>query len=314
MIKVAFVGAGNMAENHIKAFKNIDNVNLVGIYSRTFSKASQLAAKYGIANTYNSIQEMYEKSKSDLVIVTVSVSEIKDICFKVFEFPWISLIEKPIGSNVNEATEIFQYAEKMQHKAYVAFNRRHYSSVQAAIKISKIDTTEKRLIQIFDQEDLEEAKEDGHPQSVLDDWMYANSIHLIDLFNVLGRGKIESVENFHKWHPEKPFYTNSIIKYSSGDLGIYNCVWNQPAPWSISISNRNFRLELKPIEDLFYQLRGKRISTKVDFDKTLDLEFKPGLRVQALEAVKAARGIPNTLPSIKDGLNSMYLVKKIYGI
>jgi molybdopterin-guanine dinucleotide biosynthesis protein A len=61
------------------------------------------------------------------------------------------------------------------------------------LKISNEDAGP-RLIQIFDQEDLDEAMADGHPQNVLDDWMYANSIHLVDLFRVFARGKILSIK------------------------------------------------------------------------------------------------------------------------
>jgi predicted dehydrogenase len=35
-IKIAIIGAGNIAEEHIKAFKAQDNCDLIGIYSRTW--------------------------------------------------------------------------------------------------------------------------------------------------------------------------------------------------------------------------------------------------------------------------------------
>jgi nicotinate-nucleotide pyrophosphorylase len=44
-----------------------------------------------------------------------------------------------------------------------------------------------------------------------------------------------------------------------------------------------------------------------------DRKFKPGLRVQAEEAVKAALGQSHHLPSLQDALNSMKLVHAIYG-
>ena len=313
MVKVAFVGAGIMAEHHIKVFQNIKDVSLVGLYSRTFSRASNLANKYNIPLVANSLDHLYKKTRPDLLIIAVPVSEIKGLCFQAFNFPWISLIEKPLGRNLHEAKEILQYAEIMNHNGFVAFNRRHYSSVNTALDIASKHKGP-RLIQIFDQEDLDEAKADGHPNEVLADWMYANSIHLIDLFSIFGRGKVESITNSHKWNPSQPFFTNSLIKFSSGDLGSYQCSWNQPAPWSVVISSSDFRLELKPIENLVLQHRGNRLSYQVDFDSCLDREFKPGLMVQGLEAVKAVRGYEHSLPSLSDGLSSMTLVQKLYEI
>ena len=41
-IKVAFIGAGNMAKEHIKAFSSLENVELTGIFSRTKEKSEAL--------------------------------------------------------------------------------------------------------------------------------------------------------------------------------------------------------------------------------------------------------------------------------
>jgi predicted dehydrogenase len=313
MVRVAIIGAGNMAEQHIKAFKNIKDVSLVGIYSKTFSRALSLSNKYSIPFVANSLEHLYEIARPQLLIIAVPVAEIKGLCFQAFKFPWITLIEKPLGRNLNEAKEIVQYAEIMNHKGFVAFNRRHYSSVNTALEILS-EHNGPRLVQIFDQEDLDEARADGHPKEVLRDWMFANSIHLIDLLSIFGRGNIESITTIHKWNPLKPFFTNSLIKFTSGDLGTYQCSWNQPAPWAVVISNSDLRLELKPIENLALQSRGNRMSNQVDFDSCLDLEFKPGLRIQAFEAIKAVRGYEHRLPSLYDGLSSMILVQKLYEI
>ena len=51
----------------------------------------------------------------------------------------------------------------------------------------------KRLIVINDQEDLIKAKKNGHNKKVLDNWMYANSIHLIDFFRILQEAKLKKL-------------------------------------------------------------------------------------------------------------------------
>ena len=43
MLKVAIIGAGYMAKEHIKAFQDIKNVQIIGIYSRTYLNAQNLA-------------------------------------------------------------------------------------------------------------------------------------------------------------------------------------------------------------------------------------------------------------------------------
>ena len=70
---------------------------------------------------------------------------------------------------------------------------------------------------------------------------------------------------------------------------------------------------MRPLERASVQIYGSRDYKPIGKDPW-DEEFKPGLRFQAEEAVKAARGEPHCLPSLKEGLTTMELVKSIYGI
>jgi hypothetical protein len=45
-----------------------------------------------------------------------------------------------------------------------------------------------------------------------------------------------------------------------------------------------------------------------------DTQFKPGLRLQAEKAVAAARGRANDLPTLQNALESMCLVRAIFGL
>ena len=311
VVTVAFVGAGYMAESHIQAFSNIPNVSLVGIFSRSQSKAEALALKYGIKSAYSSIQALCDQARPDLVVVAVPIIETKKVCFELFNFSCITLLEKPVGLNVEEASEICNYAKAKSHLGFVALNRRHYSSTKTLLELLDKDEAP-RLIQIFDQEDLNGARSDGHPEVVIENWMYANSIHLIDLFRIFGRGEIDSVDNFYKWNANSPFFSGSRIKYSSGDIGIYQSVWNAPGPWSIAITNHKCRFEMRPIEALSLQAPNERSPVAVKLDNVNDLMYKPGLRVQALEAIKAVQGRRHTLPTISDALLTMKLTQMLY--
>ena len=48
-IKISIVGAGYMAEEHIKAFSDMDELKICGIFSRTRINSNLLAEKYKIA-------------------------------------------------------------------------------------------------------------------------------------------------------------------------------------------------------------------------------------------------------------------------
>ena len=69
-LKVAFVGAGYMAEEHMRAFASLPDVIIAGVYSRTRERAEKLAAVHG-TQVYDSVSDLYSKTKADLVVVTV---------------------------------------------------------------------------------------------------------------------------------------------------------------------------------------------------------------------------------------------------
>ena len=102
LIKVAIIGAGKIAEEHIKAFKALKTTKIVGIFSRTESKAIKLKNKYKISKVYTNIDNMYLGSLPDLVIVAVSILSVREVLKKVSKYEWYCLCEKPIGINYKE--------------------------------------------------------------------------------------------------------------------------------------------------------------------------------------------------------------------
>lgn len=309
-IKVAVIGAGLMAEAHIKAFADIPSVTLVGIQSRTKGRAEALAAKYGIPDIYDSVDALYAGTQANLVIVAVSELSVNAVCMEVFKYPWQSLIEKPVGYNLPDALLIASAAERADRKAYVALNRRHYSSTRAVLgELESVDGS--RVVHAFDQEDPITALEGGKPALVVENWMYANSIHIIDYLSVFCRGEVTGVNHAIKWNPHEPRFVVASVTYSSGDVGIYHATWNGPGPWAISVTTQAKRWEMRPLEQAVTQLNKSRKIVPLDLN-SWDSEFKPGLRQQAEEAIKALRGNAHCLPTLADGITTMKLVNLIY--
>ena len=309
--KVSFIGAGYMAEEHIKAFADIRGVELSGIYSRTFERAQQLASKYGFPNgCYRSIEELYQKSQSTLVVIAVPELSVMEVCMESFKYPWTCLVEKPIGYNYDQAILINQGAKKRKRQVYAALNRRCYSSTRAVLHELE-SSSQPRLIHVFDQENPIEALHEGQPKLVVENWMYANSIHMIDYFNFFGRGEIISGEPIIKWDAKKPVFVITKLIYESGDIGIYEAVWNAPGPWAVTVTTQEKRWELRPLEQATVQLYKSRKLKNIEIDN-FDERFKPGLRFQAEEAIKGAMGLESQLTTISEGLKTMKLINQIY--
>jgi predicted dehydrogenase len=311
-IRIAFIGAGNMTTEHMKAFADIDEVAIAGICSKTRTRAEKLAELYPGTIVCDSIEELYTKTKADIVVVSVPELVVTTIAIECFKFPWICLFEKPLGLGLAEAIQVSEAAKKTSSTVFVLLNRRHYSSTRKVLEdINQIPGG--RMIHVQDQEDIKLEQEKGVSQLMIKNWMYANAIHVIDYFCFLGRGEITRVENIVSWNPSNPQHVIAKIEYASGDMGLYQAVWNAPAPWIVAVNTPTRRWEMKPLEQASYQDYRTRKSNSVA-TATWDTQFKPGLRQQAQEAINAYKGLPHTMPTIDDSLVTMQLVHKIYGV
>ncbi len=310
-LRVAFVGAGYMASEHLRAFAACTNVQLVGIYSRSIDRAEGLARIYPNLTIFTSIEDLYTHTAADLVVIAVSELACKTVCEQAFNYPWTLLIEKPVGYNFSEARKIEIQSVEKGARAYVALNRRFYSST-LQLKAALEESSGIRVVSILDQEEPAKALAAGRPMKVIQNWMYANSIHLIDYFSQLCRGKHQSTQVLSPWYPEAPGPVIAQLRFSAGDVGLYQACWNAPGPWSIAVSTEQLRAELRPIEQLSLQKAGSR-KAELQVGDPIDREYKPGLWRQAQEAIKAAYGEPTALPSLKEANRSMALVASIYG-
>ena len=307
--KIAIIGAGFMAKEHIKVFSSMKDLRVVGIYSRTESVAKEVANQFNIPIVATSISDLYEKTKADLLLVAVSEMSVYSVALNAFKYPWLSLIEKPAGYNFDNALLIGDLASKFKAKVFVSFNRRFFNSTSSVLGELNNDEGQ-RLIEVCDQE---EPLLLDRPPEVHRNWMYANSIHVIDYLNILGRGEITKVIPIIHWNPDNPRYVLTKIEYSSGDIGIYKAIWNAPGPWAVSVTTQQKRWELKPLERATVQLRGSRKTTTMT-DHPWEQDFKPGLRMQAEEVLKELNDKSSSLVSLDDSIKTMQLIKKIYEV
>jgi len=286
LAKIVIVGAGNMAREHLKAMTAMPHVEIAGIYSRTTSRSDVLAQEFSIDIVADSIADLYEKTRAHGVVIAVNELSTEEVCSEAMAYPWQLLVEKPIGLDLKSTRRILAVADSAKSHFYVAMNRRHYSSTLAALKIlESLDAA--RVVQVFDQEDPSSALKVGRTKQVCDQWHFANSIHLIDLFHVFCRGAPVTINNLISWRSGyDPKATHSIINFDSGDTGIYHSVWNAPGPWAVAIETPQKRLEMRPLESLVVQSYPARNTDKVPVND-MDLSFKPGFFRQMDQFVKA---------------------------
>ena len=308
--RVVLVGAGYMGAEYAKAVSQTEALKLVGIMSRTRSKAQILADTYGVQTVADSIAELYERTKADAVIVAVPELAAKDIILNVFEYPWAALLEKPPGYLPSIAAELETQAARFQRKTFVALNRRFYGSTSAALKeVSSIEG--KRCVVIQDSQDQLSALSIGQPRPVVDAWMYANSIHLIDYAYLFCRGEVIDVVTSQPFRPYEPTVVESTISFSSGDTATYLGLWQMPGPWAVQVCTAEARFEMRPLEQLAIQRKGSRQVTPFPPNEW-DAHCKPGIRAIVEELARAVLGEPHRLPTLSEGVKVMRLIERIF--
>ena len=308
---VAFIGAGSMTREHARAFAAVPGVRLAGIHSRTRARAEALSKELTVGPVADSIAELHEKSRAQLVVVSVPELSAAPVLAECFRHDWTVLAEKPAGYDLADAERIAAEAARLKRRAFVALNRRHYSATRNAQKKLEGDSGP-RFIRIQDQQDPVAARAAGQPEKVAANWMYANSIHVIDYFKVFGRGAVTSVEPIVPWNPARPGVVLAKVSFASGDLGLYEGVWDGPGPWAATVSTPSQRLEMRPLESLALQRRGERRLDPQPVEEW-DTAFKAGFRQQAEKAVAAAQGKDTDLPTLAEGVETMRLVSRVFG-
>ena len=68
----------------------------------TPEERENLKKQYGIKKNFTNINDLYNKTESDIVISTVSVENIFKTSKNLLDFPWTIFIEKPPGLNLKE--------------------------------------------------------------------------------------------------------------------------------------------------------------------------------------------------------------------
>lgn len=299
-----------MAREHARAFASLPEVEICGIASRTHERAVALASELGIPLVADSVSELYERTRADLLVVTVLETAMVGVTLEALAFPWRLLLEKPPGLSPAETRVLLTASRAGDRKVFVGLNRQFLGSTQEALRL--LETAPgPRFVKVQDQQNLAQAEALGHSAAVVNRWMYANSIHLVDYFRIFARGPAAKISHIVRWNPgEGVGLLLAHLEFESGDTGVYEAFWGTPGPWAASIHVRGRRFELRPLEELRWQMLGEPLQTIPR--SAADLDMKPGFVFQARDVVGGCRGLPSSCPTLEAALQTMSLIESLY--
>ena len=311
-IKIGIIGAGNIADQHLKVINHMDSVDVCGISTRTKSKAEDLSKIYDISNIYDDIEELIIKQKPDGIMILVSADQIFAVAKKLIPYQIPLFIEKPPGISCDETKTLVMDAENFGTLNMVGYNRRFYSIFHKGIEAIN-QHGGLQGINVEGHERFWNVEDSGFSKKEKENWIFSNSTHTIDLLCFFG-GEVESMKSFSSNLYQKngdQFATS--MKFKSGAIGTYVSHWYSPGGWCATLYGDGITVKYSPLE------KGKIIKTDFseqeiepeDFDK----KYKPGFWLQMnsfIKLIKSREKSPDAM-DLNKALYTMDIATRIRG-
>lgn len=132
MTRVALVGSGSIADQHLGALLEIPQAKVVGVYSRTEEKARAAAAKAGCAATTD-WRALVRREDVDLVDVVTSSGSHFEIVNEALKAGKHVLVEKPMAMRAAEAGLLVEVA-KAKGRLLSVISQRRFEDQHVAVK------------------------------------------------------------------------------------------------------------------------------------------------------------------------------------
>lgn len=310
IIAVGIIGSGQMAREYCKVLQAHPLYDVVGLASRNATTSKTLCDEFKIKYHSRSINELCGLANIRLIVVAVSETSTAAVVEELIDKPQVVLVEKPFGLSLAESRRLLSKSRRRSSPIFVALNRRFYDSTKKlADELNEVEGSRMFLLQ--DQHDTLAARANGSDERTMNNWMFANAIHTVDLVNFLGRGNARVVKTTKTSSGPSSFVIEASISFTSGDKATYFSVWNSPGPWVLNVYTESVRMVMGPLEQLSRQPRGSRLLEEI-VGPDSSTPLKPGLWNLVEELCKHWDGGEPSIPSPQDSYESMKLVASIF--
>ena len=108
-IRAAVVGTGEFGRNHARVYRELEGVELVGVYDQYPQRGAAIAAEFQ-TNVFTSLEDL--RGRADAVSVAVPTIAHSQVGCQLLEMGLDVLVEKPMAVNLAEADLLVKVARK----------------------------------------------------------------------------------------------------------------------------------------------------------------------------------------------------------
>ncbi len=142
MIKFAVIGTNWITQKFVQAAHESQSMQLAAVYSRNLESATQFAQEFGVETTYDSLDALANDKTVEAVYIASPNSLHCEQSILMMEHGKHVICEKPVASNIDEATRMFEVAQKngvVLFEAYKSQFLPNFKQVQLGLeKIGKV--------------------------------------------------------------------------------------------------------------------------------------------------------------------------------
>ncbi len=122
MLRIAIIGCGKIADQHVLACRRIPGCELVGLCDREVLMAGQLGERFGVTARFADAAEMLRAVKPDVVHITTPPQGHFSLAQQCLESGCHVYLEKPFTVTSPEAVELIRLAESRGLKLTAGHN------------------------------------------------------------------------------------------------------------------------------------------------------------------------------------------------
>ena len=223
MIRIGIIGYGYWGPNLVRNFMNVEGCTVSHICDLDIKKLEIAKKKYPSINTTNSIDQVFENSEIDAIVIATPVSTHYDLALKALESNKHILVEKPLTNNVEQAQIL---GKKANDKNKILMIDHTYLYTPAIQKIKElIDSDSLGEIQYIDSTRINL----GLFQTDVN-VMWDLAVHDIAICCYLLKEKPISVQAVGISHTENGLENMAYITlhYNTKKIIHFNCSWISP--------------------------------------------------------------------------------------
>ncbi len=120
-IRIAMIGAGNIAKVHLEAYKEVKEAEIVAICDINPEVLAKTAADFGIEKTYENHEEMIKNEQLDAVDVCVWNCSHAKCSIDALNAGLHVLCEKPMATNARDAEAMLEASKKNNKLLMIGF-------------------------------------------------------------------------------------------------------------------------------------------------------------------------------------------------